>query len=59
MNQNVIKAKLTWQDINWTDANTQVLKLQMEIVSAYKNKDFSKVKMVQEQPVRSLRIQRH
>lgn len=42
-----------WQDIDWRRANTHVRKLQLNIVKALKEKDYTKVRLAQEQLVRS------
>lgn len=48
MSKTVSKTRISWQDINWEDANTKVLKLQMGIASAFKSKDIKKVIALQE-----------
>ena len=53
MTKVTIKSRKSWQDINWKDANSKARKLQLDIVSAYNNKNQSKVIALQEQLVRS------
>lgn len=53
MIQKKTKALIPWNKINWKDANIKVRKLQIEIASAYINKDFVRVSSLQDQLVRS------
>jgi RNA-directed DNA polymerase len=53
MNKMSNMSRSQWQKINWKNAFKTVHKLQLQIASAYKLKDFSRVRMLQDQLVRS------